>query len=70
MDYIYVTSSNVTAIAYDEPSATLAVVYGAAEYHYFNVPISIFDGIRTSGSVGGYIDQNVKKAGYAYTRVR
>ena len=70
MEYIPVTSSNVTAIAYDESTSTLAVVYGNTEYHYYNVPINIFDGIRTAPSAGKYIDQNVKKSGYAYVRVR
>ena len=39
------------------------------EYHYYQVPQEVFEGFVVSASCGRYLDQYVKKAGYAYARV-
>ena len=70
MEYQAVTSSTVTEIGYDADTNTLAVRYlNGGEYHYHGVPEDVFDGLRTASSIGRYLDQCVKKAGYPYTRV-
>ena len=70
MDYIAVSSSTIAAVGYEAESATLGVrFHSGMEYHYFQVSKEIFDGFLTSGSCGRYLDQNIKKAGYAYARV-
>ena len=70
MDYIAVSSSTVAAIAYDAETATLGVRFLAgSEYHYQGVPEDVFVGLQTASSVGKYLEQYVKKAGFPYTRV-
>lgn len=70
MDYVNVSSSNVAAVGYDEETSTLGVKFlNGSEYHYSGVPKSVYEGLLSAASVGGYFDQNVKKAGYGYVRV-
>jgi len=70
MDYLPVSSTTVAAIGYDSDSNTLGVRYlHGGEYHYYAVPQDVFEGLQNSSSVGRYLDQYVKKAGYAYARV-
>lgn len=70
MEYQSVTSSSVAAIGYDPDANTLGVrfVHGG-EYHYYGVGPDVFEGLKSSSSVGTYLDQYVKKAGYAFARV-
>lgn len=70
MEYVSVSSTDLAAVAYDTSSSTLGVRFlKGGEYHYFNVPEHIFEGLKSASSVGRYFDQNVKKAGYQYARV-
>lgn len=70
MDYVSVSSSTVSAVGYEVETTTLGVrFHNGTEYHYFAVPQEVFDGLRCASSVGRYLDQNVKKAGYGYARV-
>jgi len=66
-----VRSSNIASIGYDESSKTLEVEFlNGAIYQYYNVPLSIYKGLMTAQSHGGYLDENVKDAGYQYKRVQ
>lgn len=70
MEYVSVSSSTISSIAYDEASNTLGVrFHNGAEYHYFGVPQDVFESMRSAPSVGRFLDQNIKKAGYGYARV-
>jgi hypothetical protein len=70
MDYVSVSSSSVAAVGYESETSTLGVRFlDGSEYHYFGVPEGIFAGLQSAGSVGSYINQYVKKAGYSYSRV-
>ena len=70
MEYFSVSSTSVSAVGYDHASNTLGVRFiNGSEYHYYGVPESVFDGLRSASSVGTYLDQFVKKAGYSYSRV-
>lgn len=70
MDYTAVSSSTIASVGYEPESATLAVRFQSGmEYHYFQVPKEVFDGFLVASSCGQYLDQYVKKAGYAYARV-
>ena len=70
MDYIPVSSSDLSAVAYDDATSTLGVRFvKGGEYHYYGVPQATFEGLRSASSVGRYFDQYVKKAGYSYSRV-
>lgn len=70
MEYSAVTSTSVAAVAYEDESNTLGIRYmNGSEYHYYGVPREVFEGILGASSVGRYVDQYVKKAGYSCTRV-
>jgi hypothetical protein len=70
MEYQAVSSTSVAAVAYDVASSTLGVRFlKGGEYHYYGVPQEVHEGIFGSSSVGSYIDQYVKKAGYAFAKV-
>ena len=64
------SSSNVSEVGYDDASNTLGVRFlNGSEYHYYGVPKETFEGLRAAGSVGTYLNEFVKKAGYSYARV-
>jgi hypothetical protein len=70
MDYFSVSSSNVAAVGYESETNTLGVRFlDGSEYHYFGVPEDVFEGLRSASSVGSYLNQCVKKAGYSYSKV-
>lgn len=70
MDYVSVSSSHVAAVGYESETSTLGVRFlDGSEYHYFGVPEDIFAGVQSAASVGTYLDQYVKKAGYSYSKV-
>lgn len=71
MKYIFVQSSSLDAVGYDEAASTLGARFkDGAEYQYEGVPESVFAGILSASSAGRYFDQYVKKAGYRYRQVR
>jgi hypothetical protein len=70
MEYLSVSSSNVAAVGYESDTSTLGVRFlDGSEYHYFGVPQEVFEGLRSASSVGSYLNEYVKKAGYSYTKV-
>ncbi len=70
MEYFLVSSSNVSAVGYDDTTNTLGVRFlNGTEYHYYGVPKEIFDGLRSASSLGGYLDQFVKKSDYSYSEI-
>jgi hypothetical protein len=70
MDFTPVSSSTVAAVGYEASSSTLGVRFlNGSEYHYHGVPEEVFQGFFTAGSVGRYLDQSVKKAGYSYSKI-
>jgi len=71
MDYVQVSSSTILAVGFEPETQTLAVSFqSGTEYHYYNVDPSVFEGLCTAPSPGGYFDAYVKKAGYTCARVR
>jgi len=70
MDRIYVESRMLLSVGYDRETSTLEVEFrGGGVYQYFGVPETVYDGLLSAGSKGGYFDDNIKKAGYPYARV-
>jgi hypothetical protein len=50
---------------------TLAVNFvNGTEYHYYAVPPEVAEQRRVAPSAGRFLNDNVKKAGYSYARVR
>lgn len=69
MEMHNVDSSNVAAVGYEEDSQTLQVEFNnGSTYQYFDVPHAIFEGLLGAGSIGQYLNQNVKGT-YRYSRV-
>lgn len=64
-----IASTNILSAGYDESSETLEVEFlSGSVYQYYNVPISIFDAFRNSGSKGQFLHAYIKNA-YPYSRV-
>jgi hypothetical protein len=69
MQMIPVSSSNLSAIGYDDHTSTLRIEFNnGTAYEYYDVPSKIFDGLMSAGSKGQYFDQFVKKAGFRYSK--
>jgi hypothetical protein len=67
-EMIYVDSSNIEAIGYDEGSRELHVQFvSGAHYVYYEVPPQVFDGLMSAGSKGSYLNREVKPV-YSYAR--
>ncbi len=69
MKRVPVKSSNIASIGYDEDSSTLEVEFlNNTIYQYFDVPDSIFNGLRQADSHGQFLAQNIKGV-YRYSKV-
>lgn len=69
MERYSVASSNIAAIGYDESTDTLEVEFlGGAVYHYFGVPLNIYEQLMQAGSKGRFLHTYIRNA-YAYSRV-
>jgi len=56
-------SSNVVGGAYDASGRNLFIRFkGGRVYVYYDVPVSVWEGIQAAGSKGKYHDQHVKWA--------
>ena len=65
-----VESSNLASVGYDAETQTLEVEFKhGGVYQYYNVLISVYDGLMNASSHGQYFDRNIKKAGYRYAKV-
>ncbi|HEU4964221.1 MAG TPA: KTSC domain-containing protein [Bacilli bacterium] len=70
MLYRTVESSNLMSVAYDVDSRTLGIKFkGNTEYHYYNVPESVYRGLMRAPSHGSYHAAYIKNV-YDYRRIR
>jgi len=54
-------SSVVSAFFYDSLSSTLRVIFTSGLiYDYINVPLTIYEAMKTSTSKGRYLNQHIK----------
>lgn len=61
-------SSNVAGFGYNETTQVLTVEFkNGNRYNYYDVPSSIFEGMKSAPSIGGYLHANVKGC-YRYAR--
>lgn len=66
-----VSSSNIRSIGYDAGARVLEVEFlNGSVYQYHNVHQHLYDGLMRAASHGSYLDQFIKRGGFAYTRVR
>ncbi len=69
MDRIPVNSSNVAEIGYDSTTMTLEVAFrNGTVYQYFDVPETVYQELMRAGSVGQFLNQNIKN-NYRYAKV-
>lgn len=69
MEMIYVESSNLLAVGFDENQNRLIIEFKkSGTYQYFGVDKSVFNGLLNANSKGTYFDQYIKKAGYQYSK--
>ena len=64
-----VTSSNISEIGYDEGRRILEVLFHNGNlYQYFDVPPQVYQELMGAGSVGQYLNINIKGR-FRYSRV-
>ena len=69
MNWIPLSSSNLSRIRYDENTNTLEIEFqGGRIYQYFDVPVQIFEGLLSASSHGKFHSENIK-GHYRYARV-
>lgn len=69
MNWIPVTSTNFSRIRYDENTNTLEIEFhGGRVYQYFDVPLPVFEGLKTADSHGKFFNGQIK-GHYRYARV-
>lgn len=67
-EMIYVDSSNIEAIGYDDDAQELHVQFlGGRYYIYHDVPRNIFDELMNASSKGSFLNREVKSA-YRFTK--
>lgn len=70
MNFHPVDSSSIAAVAYDQPTATLAIRFHAQrEYLYWPVPERQYQEFMKAESLGRFFVKNIRNAGYLYGRV-
>jgi len=70
MDRIPVQSRNLAAVGYDSSTLMLEIEFNSGGiYQYYGVPQEIYEGLMNAGSQGTYFHQNIKMAGYSYSKV-
>jgi len=67
-EMIYVDSSNIEAIGYDDDAQELHVQFlGGGNYIYYDVPRNIFDELMNASSKGSFLNREVKSV-YQFTK--
>ncbi|HOE18890.1 MAG TPA: KTSC domain-containing protein [Syntrophorhabdaceae bacterium] len=69
-ELVRVSSSNLHSVGYDPASQTLRIKFrDGGVYDYYNVPVSRYTGLMSSGSKGSYHANHIKDH-YRYRRIR
>ena len=67
-EMIYVDSSNIEAIGYDDDAQELHVQFlGGGNYIYHDVPRSLFEELMNASSKGSFLNREVKSV-YRFTK--
>jgi translation initiation factor IF-3 len=71
MDLIYVDSSNIDQIGYDEDTNETHVIFknGGRHYIYSEVSMDVWERFRDSTSKGKFVNQEFKAKGYPCRQV-
>lgn len=69
MERVQVSSSNIASVGYDDKTSTLEIEFNSGHvYQYFDIPITMYEGLLSAGSVGRYFNETIKGI-YRYARV-
>jgi hypothetical protein len=69
MQRISVSSTNIAEVGYDQPRAVLEVLFrNGTLYQYFDVPPQEHAALMQAGSMGQYLNANIKGR-FRYARV-
>lgn len=69
MNWIPVSSSNLSAVAYDASSQTLYIQFrSSGTYAYYGVPASVYDSLMNASSHGQYHAAFIKNR-YRYSKL-
>jgi hypothetical protein len=69
IEKVYVSSSNIEAIGYDEDSETLRIWFNnGSVYDYSGVGIMEYEGFKNAPSLGSYMHQNIRGQ-YPYEKI-
>lgn len=69
MNRINVSSSNISAIGYDQESQVLEIEFhDGSVYQYDGVPQSVYSDLMSAGSHGQYLHHNIKDV-YSHHKV-
>jgi hypothetical protein len=64
-----VSSTNIAEVGYDEPRRILEVLFrNGTTYQYFDVPPQEYQALMNAGSLGQYLNANIKGR-FRYARV-
>lgn len=65
-----VGSSNLASVGYEVETSTLEIEFhNGGIYQYSGVPENIYQGLMDAASKGRYFHQNIKNAGYPYSKI-
>jgi len=70
MERVPVDSTDLSTVGYEAETSTLEIEFRKGGiYQYFGVPQEVYEGLMSAGSKGQFFNQNIKKAGYPYSKV-
>jgi hypothetical protein len=70
MERLPVTSTDVNSVGYDVDNQVLQIEFHkGGTYQYFGVPQNVYDDLMGSDSKGKYVNSNIKKAGYSFSKL-
>jgi hypothetical protein len=71
MDYQQVDSTSIALVGYDRFTATLEIhFHSGRHYRYFLVPARCYQSLLGADSKGRFFLQEIRPAGYPYTRLQ
>ena len=70
MEMIYVDSSNLDSVGYDESKSLLVIEFKSGSiYEYYDVPSYVFDELLSASSKGSFAHENIYSV-YSQQRIR
>jgi hypothetical protein len=69
METQMVSSTDIESVGYDSSTSTLEIrFHSRGVYHYFNVPLNVYQNLMSASSHGKYFAAHIKNV-YRYTKI-